>query len=138
MGADLSPRHFPPFRPFRSFERIRTIWSVYESQDAFWGVEVMERSSSEEIISTRSLDQFLASQDRLIKLASKALPHSFDRCTHSLGHIRQAIYWCKTCGESRGLCSACSIACHGSELNTTCSNTVQELASKRNEHSPRS
>ncbi|KAF8309694.1 uncharacterized protein EI90DRAFT_3052621 [Cantharellus anzutake] len=73
----------------------------------------MGSSSSEEIISTRSLDQFLVSQDRLIKQASKALPHSFDKCTYSLGHIKQAVYWCKTCNGTFGLCSACSIACHG-------------------------
>ena len=58
------------------------------------------------------LSDILASQASLLKDASEALPHQFSQCTHSLGYIRQAVYLCKTCSQRRGICSACSIACH--------------------------
>ncbi|KAH7107287.1 hypothetical protein BKA62DRAFT_610594 [Auriculariales sp. MPI-PUGE-AT-0066] len=44
--------------------------------------------------------------------AAIALPHAFDKCTYALGSLRQAVYLCLTCGLDRGVCSACSIACH--------------------------
>ncbi|KAI5122857.1 hypothetical protein M0805_003150 [Coniferiporia weirii] len=59
-----------------------------------------------------SLSDVLASEARLINEAAEALPHQFDACTHSLGYIRQAVYLCLTCSLPRGICSACSIACH--------------------------
>ncbi|KAF8306059.1 hypothetical protein DL93DRAFT_2028668, partial [Clavulina sp. PMI_390] len=55
----------------------------------------------------------LEREAQLLQEASEALPHSFEKCTYLMGPIRQAVYWCKTCAEPRGICSACSIACHG-------------------------
>ncbi|KAH9923518.1 uncharacterized protein B0H18DRAFT_1014904 [Fomitopsis serialis] len=55
----------------------------------------------------------LAEQHRaLVEEAAEALPHQFSQCTYSLGPIRQAVYLCLTCAVPRGICSACSIACH--------------------------
>lgn len=48
----------------------------------------------------------------LVEEAAEALPHQFSQCTYSLGPTRQAVYLCLTCAEPRGICSACSIACH--------------------------
>ncbi|KAL0958743.1 hypothetical protein HGRIS_014068 [Hohenbuehelia grisea] len=59
-----------------------------------------------------TLTDFIASQEDLVQEASLALPHQFSECTYSRGHIRQAVYLCKTCPEPRGLCAACSVACH--------------------------
>ena len=58
------------------------------------------------------LSSILSTQNSLIEEAARALPHQFSQCTHSLGPIRQAVYLCSSCGETRGICSACSIACH--------------------------
>ncbi|EJD40781.1 hypothetical protein AURDEDRAFT_69651 [Auricularia subglabra TFB-10046 SS5] len=55
----------------------------------------------------------LDAEDDRRREAALALPHAFDKCTYSLGHIRQAVYLCLTCALPRGVCSACSIACHG-------------------------
>ncbi|KZT70600.1 hypothetical protein DAEQUDRAFT_725137 [Daedalea quercina L-15889] len=55
----------------------------------------------------------LAEQHRaLVEEAAEALPHQFSQCTYSLGPVRQAVYLCLTCAAPRGICSACSIACH--------------------------
>ncbi|KAF8625682.1 hypothetical protein AX15_005257 [Amanita polypyramis BW_CC] len=76
-----------------------------------------------------TLEEYIASQEDLVKEAALALPHEFSRCTYSLGYIRhvelacsshkppltpcsQAVYLCLSCPEQRGICSACSIACH--------------------------
>src|ERR1700742_3239555 len=59
-----------------------------------------------------TLTDYIASQQDLVEEASLALPHSFAKCTYSLGSIRQAVYLCRTCSVPRGICSACSIACH--------------------------
>ncbi|KAK7436687.1 hypothetical protein VKT23_018942 [Stygiomarasmius scandens] len=59
-----------------------------------------------------TLADFLASQEGLVQEASEALPHQFSQCTYALGPLRQAIYLCLTCPEARGICSACSVACH--------------------------
>jgi len=59
-----------------------------------------------------TLTDYLASQADLVQEAALALPHQFSQCTYSLGYIRQAVYLCQTCAEPRGICSACSIACH--------------------------
>jgi len=59
-----------------------------------------------------SLTELIASQDDLVAEAALALPHSFSHCTYSLGSLRQAVYLCLTCASTRGICSACSIACH--------------------------
>ncbi|KIK67421.1 hypothetical protein GYMLUDRAFT_37543 [Collybiopsis luxurians FD-317 M1] len=59
-----------------------------------------------------TLAEYVASQDILVQEAAEALPHQFSQCTYPLGHIRQAVYLCLTCPESRGICPACSIACH--------------------------
>ncbi|KAJ7176710.1 hypothetical protein C8R46DRAFT_943765 [Mycena filopes] len=61
---------------------------------------------------SETLAAYVASQDELVKEAGLALPHQFSQCTYALGPVRQAIYLCLTCPEPRGLCSACSIACH--------------------------
>ena len=60
----------------------------------------------------QSLSTVLASEERLISEAAEALPHQFSVCTYSMGYIRQAVYLCLTCSVPRGICSACSIACH--------------------------
>ncbi|KAJ3738714.1 hypothetical protein DFH05DRAFT_1516622 [Lentinula detonsa] len=59
-----------------------------------------------------TLADYVASQDTLVQEAAEALPHQFSHCTYPLGHLRQAVYLCLTCPEARGICSACSIACH--------------------------
>ena len=73
-----------------------------------------------------TLASVLESQTSLLQEASLALPHQFSQCTYSLGPIRQAVYLCLTCtppassssstaestASPRGICSACSIACH--------------------------
>ncbi|KAF9479826.1 hypothetical protein BDN70DRAFT_806372 [Pholiota conissans] len=59
-----------------------------------------------------TLSEFLNSQDELVREAALALPHQFSQCTYSLGPLRQAVYLCLNCPEARGLCSACSVACH--------------------------
>ncbi|KXN82937.1 Protein mlo2 [Leucoagaricus sp. SymC.cos] len=59
-----------------------------------------------------TLKEYLQSQDDLLREAAEALPHQFSQCTYPLGHLRQAVYLCLTCPEDRGICSACSIACH--------------------------
>ncbi|KAI0826609.1 hypothetical protein BC628DRAFT_1419105 [Trametes gibbosa] len=68
--------------------------------------------------SASTLTAILESQATLLQEAALALPHQFSQCTYSLGHIRQAVYLCLTCARAspssspRGICSACSIACH--------------------------
>ncbi|KAI0330338.1 hypothetical protein GY45DRAFT_765582 [Cubamyces sp. BRFM 1775] len=65
-----------------------------------------------------TLTSVLESQASLVQEAALALPHQFSQCTYALGHIRQAVYLCLTCARAspssspRGICSACSIACH--------------------------
>ncbi|TDL20271.1 hypothetical protein BD410DRAFT_791045 [Rickenella mellea] len=59
-----------------------------------------------------SLSSLLAFEAELIQEAAEALPHQFSDCTYNLGYIRQAVYLCLTCRLPRGICSACSIACH--------------------------
>ncbi|KAJ7088647.1 hypothetical protein C8R44DRAFT_861607 [Mycena epipterygia] len=61
---------------------------------------------------SETLAEYVASQDELVKEAGLALPHQFSQCSYALGPVRQAVYLCLTCPEARGLCSACSIACH--------------------------
>jgi E3 ubiquitin-protein ligase UBR7 len=70
-------------------------------------------NASETLTSAATLQGLLAHEAELIQQASEALPHSFEKCTYSMGPIRQMVYWCRTCAEPRGICSACSIACHG-------------------------
>lgn len=59
-----------------------------------------------------TISDILASQSSLVEEAAEALPFQFNQCTYSLGPIRQAVYLCTTCAVPRGICSACSIACH--------------------------
>lgn len=77
-----------------------------------------------------TLAEYLASQEELVQEAALALPHQFSQCSYPLGALRfgslvfctihplnspatrQAVYLCLSCPEARGLCSACSIACH--------------------------
>ncbi|EMD36427.1 hypothetical protein CERSUDRAFT_156081 [Gelatoporia subvermispora B] len=59
-----------------------------------------------------TLDAILSSQSSLLQEAAEALPHQFTQCTYAKGHIRQSVYLCLTCAVPRGICSACSIACH--------------------------
>ncbi|KAF8154609.1 hypothetical protein B0H34DRAFT_660833 [Crassisporium funariophilum] len=59
-----------------------------------------------------TLTEYLQSQEELAREAALAIPHQFSQCTYSLGPLRQAVYLCLTCPEARGLCSACSVACH--------------------------
>ena len=59
-----------------------------------------------------SLVDYVAQQDALLQEAALALPHTFESCTYSRGPIRQAVYLCKTCAVPRGVCAACSVACH--------------------------
>ncbi|PAV18042.1 metaphase-anaphase transition [Pyrrhoderma noxium] len=61
---------------------------------------------------TETLQSILDSEARLISEAAEALPHQFNRCTYALGYIRQPVYLCFTCAQPRGICGACSIACH--------------------------
>lgn len=63
-------------------------------------------------MSSASLVDYVAQQDALLQEAALALPHTFESCTYSRGPIRQAVYLCKTCAVPRGVCAACSVACH--------------------------
>ena len=65
-----------------------------------------------------SLTTLIASEASLVQEAALAVPHSFDKCTHGQGPIRQAVHLCLTCAMPRGLCSACSVACHGDHGET--------------------
>lgn len=65
------------------------------------------------IMASQTISSILDSQALLVQAAAEALPHQFSQCTYTLGHIRQAVYLCLSCREPRGICSACSIACHG-------------------------
>ncbi|KAG8678634.1 hypothetical protein FRC08_017624, partial [Ceratobasidium sp. 394] len=60
-----------------------------------------------------SIRTLVDAQDALVREAGLALPGQFTQCTYDLGPLRQPVYLCVTCGESRGVCGACSIACHG-------------------------
>ncbi|KIY46539.1 hypothetical protein FISHEDRAFT_66441 [Fistulina hepatica ATCC 64428] len=71
----------------------------------------MDARSPDETV-TVNLAEFVALQDSLVREAALALPQSFSQCSYGRGHIRQAVYLCLTCPEARGLCAACSIACH--------------------------
>ncbi|EJF63695.1 hypothetical protein DICSQDRAFT_167748 [Dichomitus squalens LYAD-421 SS1] len=66
-----------------------------------------------------TLTSVLETQASLVQEAALALPHQFSQCTYPLGPIRQAVYLCITCTPpnstttpARGICAACSIACH--------------------------
>ncbi|TFK24108.1 hypothetical protein FA15DRAFT_619833 [Coprinopsis marcescibilis] len=59
-----------------------------------------------------TLQEYLERQDDLVREAGLALPHQFSHCTYPLGYLRQPVYLCLTCKEPRGICAACSIACH--------------------------
>jgi E3 ubiquitin-protein ligase UBR7 len=63
---------------------------------------------------TVTAEDILRAQIELERDAAEILPGSFDRCTIHMGPIRQSVYACLTCSpkEPRGLCYACSIACH--------------------------
>jgi E3 ubiquitin-protein ligase UBR7 len=56
----------------------------------------------------------LQAQTELEREAAAVLPGRFDQCTRLLGPTRQSAYACLTCSptEPRGICYACSIACH--------------------------
>jgi E3 ubiquitin-protein ligase UBR7 len=61
--------------------------------------------------------EYLENQLALEKEAADILPGKFENCTYKLGHIRQAVYACKTCSNldpdhPAGMCYGCSIACH--------------------------
>ncbi|KAK0495677.1 hypothetical protein EDD18DRAFT_1170331 [Armillaria luteobubalina] len=59
-----------------------------------------------------TLTDYIETQDNLLREAAEALPHQFNRCTYPLGSIRQPVYLCLTCALPRGICAACSVACH--------------------------
>ncbi|RKP10757.1 putative zinc finger in N-recognin-domain-containing protein [Thamnocephalis sphaerospora] len=63
---------------------------------------------------TVTAEDVLRAQTELERDAAEVLPGRFDRCTVSLGPTRQNVYACLTCAptQARGLCYACSIACH--------------------------
>ncbi|KAI0030910.1 hypothetical protein K488DRAFT_19702, partial [Vararia minispora EC-137] len=63
---------------------------------------------------TDTLSNYLAEQRYLEREAALALPQSFNACTYARGPLRQPVYLCRTCAVPRGLCAACSIACHAS------------------------
>ncbi|KAH8103375.1 hypothetical protein BXZ70DRAFT_725530 [Cristinia sonorae] len=63
-------------------------------------------------MASSSIFDILATQSALVEEASEALPFQFTQCTYALGPIRQAVYLCTTCAVPRGICSACSVACH--------------------------
>ena len=55
--------------------------------------------------------ELIEQQECLEAQASEAIPYSVDKCTHSLGYLRQLVYACKTCGGG-GVCVGCSVSCH--------------------------
>ncbi|KAB5590419.1 Metaphase-anaphase transition protein (Mlo2) [Ceratobasidium theobromae] len=59
------------------------------------------------------LDALVSQQAALVREASLALPGDFTQCTYDLGPLKQAVYLCLGCHSPRGICGACSIACHG-------------------------
>ncbi|KAF9157575.1 putative E3 ubiquitin-protein ligase ubr7 [Actinomortierella ambigua] len=64
-----------------------------------------QSNNSNNASDTITVVDYLAEQERL------------EKCTYSLGNIRQTLYSCLTCnpnpGEEAGFCYACSISCHG-------------------------
>ncbi|KAG0094538.1 hypothetical protein BGZ93_007083 [Podila epicladia] len=52
---------------------------------------------------TITVSEYIAEQERL------------EKCTSSMGYIRQPVYACLTCNptEEAGMCYSCSISCHG-------------------------
>ncbi|KAL9543807.1 hypothetical protein MBANPS3_007935 [Mucor bainieri] len=68
---------------------------------------------------TETVLDYIQRQEKLEKDAQDILPGNFDKCTFSLGYVRQPLYACKTCTidqnqEPAGMCYSCSIACHAS------------------------
>lgn len=66
-----------------------------------------------------SINELLSAQAAQEAEAAKVLPWTFSKCSNPMGPgMRQAIYSCLTCnpkeGDKRaGVCSGCSISCHG-------------------------
>ncbi|KAL1921326.1 uncharacterized protein VTP21DRAFT_11042 [Calcarisporiella thermophila] len=65
-----------------------------------------------------TLVDFIESQLAQEREAAEVLPYDFEKCTYSLGYIRQSVYVCRTCtppgaSSPAGFCYSCSIACHG-------------------------
>ncbi|KAF0508699.1 E3 ubiquitin-protein ligase UBR7 [Gigaspora margarita] len=86
--------------------------------------------ASEDTKDTVTVGEYLEQQKSLEEEAGEVLPWNFDRCTYSKGHLRQAVYACKTCKPSTGsgpggVCYSCSIACHADH-------DLIELFNKRN------
>ncbi|KIY65358.1 hypothetical protein CYLTODRAFT_456375 [Cylindrobasidium torrendii FP15055 ss-10] len=59
-----------------------------------------------------TLEEYIANQEHLVRQAAEAIPHQFTQCTYNLGALRQPVYLCITCKDPRGICAACSVACH--------------------------
>jgi E3 ubiquitin-protein ligase UBR7 len=71
---------------------------------------VMASEATAEV--TQTLADVLEREHQQIEEAALSIPHQFSACTYHLGYIRQPVYLCKTCSVPRGLCAACSVACH--------------------------
>ncbi|KAG9628765.1 zf-UBR-domain-containing protein, partial [Aureobasidium melanogenum] len=90
---------------------------------------------SQDLGTSQTAQEFIASQLELEKEAREALPYQFDTCTKPLGPLRQAIFACLTCNPpsasdgkshtSAAVCYSCSISCHGEH-------ELVELFTKRN------
>lgn len=95
--------------------KLKLKWTVYVWADrgSLRAADLLASQTEASWIAMASLSTLMASEASLLQEAALALPHSFDKCTHSKGPIRQAIHLCLTCAVPRGLCSACSVACHG-------------------------
>ncbi|KAG9661448.1 zf-UBR-domain-containing protein, partial [Aureobasidium melanogenum] len=90
---------------------------------------------SQDLGTSQTAQEFIASQLELEKEAKEALPYQFDTCTKPLGPLRQAIFACLTCNPPSAsdnesstpaaVCYSCSISCHGEH-------ELVELFTKRN------
>lgn len=90
---------------------------------------------SQDLGTSQTAQEFIASQLQLEQEAREALPYQFDTCTKPLGPLRQAIFACLTCNPpsisdnspstSAAVCYSCSISCHGEH-------ELVELFTKRN------
>ena len=84
---------------------------------------------------SQTATEYINAQLRLEADAREVLPFSFDRCTQTLGPLRQQLFACLTCNPPSsspdephtpaGVCYSCSIACHGEH-------TLVELFHRRN------
>ncbi|CAG8770560.1 16485_t:CDS:10, partial [Dentiscutata erythropus] len=90
----------------------------------------LSEMASEDTKDTVTAGEFLELQKSLEEEAREVLPWNFDRCTYSKGHLRQAVYVCKTCKPSTGSGPGGAVSLLFDKLSTD--HELIELFNKRN------